>query len=284
MSRNLTANEQASFDRRVKAAYEKGGLLRATVEIADNVVGSTHRFHKMGKGLATRRIDQTDVIPMNITHGNATATLEDWNAAEYTGIFNQQKVPYKEQDKLAEIIANAIGRREDQLILDALDAAATTLTVDNDVGGTDTGLNTAKCRRARRLLNEKGVPKSKGERCMLISSEGMEQLLGDDDANTVDKNVIKALYDGDISHWVGFDFIEIEDRDEGGLPKDGSNDRTNFAYHKASTGIAVGINMRTEVNYIPVKTSYLANGIFSAGSVAIDAEGIVEVTTRETAD
>lgn len=283
MSRNLTANEQASFDARVKAAYEMGGLLRSTVEIADNVVGSTHRFHKMGKGLATKRIDQTDVIPMNITHGNATATLEDWNAAEYTGIFNQQKVPYKEQDKLAMIIANAIGRREDQLILDALDAAATTLTVDNDVGGTDTGLNTAKCRRARRLLNEQGVPKTKGERCFVVSSEGMEQLLGDSDANTVDKNVIKALYDGDIQHWVGFEFIEMEDRDEGGLPKDGSNDRTNFAYHKASAGLAVGINMRTEVNYIPVKTSFLANGIFSAGSVAIDALGIVEITTRETA-
>ena len=70
--------------------------------------------------MATRRIDQTDVIPMNIVHGNATATLEDWNAAEYTGIFNQQKVGYKEQDKLATIIANAIGRREDQLIIDAL--------------------------------------------------------------------------------------------------------------------------------------------------------------------
>lgn len=280
MSRNLTANEQASFDASVKAAYEMGGMLRSTVEVADNIVGSTHRFHVIGKGMATRRIDQTDVIPMNITHGNATATLEDWNAPEYTGIFNQQKVPYKEQDKLAKIIANAIGRREDQLIIDALDAAATTLTVDTNVGGATSGLNTAKCRRARRLLNEQGVPKAKGERCFTISSEGMEQLLGDSDANTVDKNVIKALYDGEISHWVGFDFIEIEERAEGGLPKTG-NDRTNFAYHKDSTGLAVGLNMRTEVNYIAHKTSWLANGIYSAGSVAIDKTGIVEVDTTE---
>jgi len=280
MSRNLTTNEQASFDARVKAAYESGMTLRSTVEIADNIVGSTHRFHKIGKGMATRRIDQTDVIPMNIVHGNATATLEDWNAAEYTGIFNQQKVPYKEQDKLATTIAMAIGRREDQLIIDALDAAATTLVVDTDVGGVNSGLNTAKCRRTRRLMNEQAVPKGKGDRCFVISSEGMEQLLGDSDANTVDKNTIKALYDGEIAHWVGFDFIEMDERDEGGLPKAG-NDRTNFAYHKASTGLAVGINMRTEVNYIPVKTSYLANGIFSAGSVAIDALGIAEITTTE---
>lgn len=280
MSRNLTTNEQASFDARVKAAYEGTGMLRSTVEVADNIVGSTHRFHKIGKGLATRRIDQTDVIPMNIIHGNATATLEDWNAAEYTGIFNQQKVPYKEQDKLATIIANAIGRREDQLILDALDAAATTLVVDTDVGGAASGLNTAKMRRARRLLNEQGVPKGKGDRTMVVSSEGMEQLLGDADATTIDKNVIKALYDGEISHWLGFEIIEMEERDEGGLAV-AANIRTNFAYHRAAVGLAVGINMRTEVNYIPHKTSYLANGIFSAGAVAIDALGIVEIETTE---
>ncbi len=280
MSQNLTDNQVAAFDGRVKHAYEKGGLLRSTVEIASNVVGATHRFNKIGKGLATRRIDQTDVIPMNITHGNATATLEDWNAAEYTGVFNQQKVNYKEQDKLAYIIANAIGRREDQLILDALDAASTTLTVDNDVGGTDTGLNTAKCRRAAKLLNQNGVPRIKGERAFVISAEGLEQLLGDSDANTFDKNAIKALYDGEITYWVGFDFIVMEDRAEGGLTV-ATSDRTNFAYHNSSCGLAVGINMRTEVNYVPVKTSHLANGMFSAGSVAIDALGIVEIVTRE---
>lgn len=280
MSRNLTANEQASFDARVKAAYELGGMLRSTVEIADNIVGSTHRFHKMGKGLATRRVDQTDVIPMNITHGNATATLEDWNAAEYTGIFNQQKVPYKEQDKLATVIANAIGRREDQLILDALDAASTTLTVASSVGS-GTGLETAKLRRARRLMNEQGVPKGKGDRTIVVSSEGMEQLLGDTTATNADTAAIKALVDGEINYWVGFNFVEMEERDEGGLPL-ATNDRTNFAYHKMAIGLAVGINMRTEVNYIPQKTSYLANGIFSAGSVAIDALGIVEITTVET--
>lgn len=283
MSRSLTANAIASFDADVKAAYQNGSLLRGTVRMKTGVVGSTHRFPKVGKGTATRRVSQTDVTPMNIGHDKVTATLEDWNAPEYTDIFDQQKVNYDEQSQLADTIAMAIGRREDQLILDALDAASTTLTVDTNVGGATTGLNTAKCRRARRLLNEQGVPKTKGERTAVISSEGMEQLLGDDDANTVDKNVIKALYDGDIDYWVGFNFIEMEDRDEGGLPKSTTN-RTSYFYHQRAVGLAVGINFRTEVNYIPQKTSWLANGIFSAGAVAIDALGIVEMTTTEVAD
>lgn len=280
MSRNLTQNQIASFDSRVKAAYELGGMLRPTVEVADNIVGATHRFNRMGKGMATRRIDQTDVIPMNIVHGNATATLEDWNAAEYTGIFNQQKVNYKEQDKLAKIIANAIGRREDQLILDALDAAATSKVVSTDIGGVGSGLNTAKLRRAAALMNDAGVPFGRGERHLVVSATGMEQLLGDTQVTSSDYNVVKTLYDGEVKHWLGFEFHMMESRDEGGLPKAGAV-RTNFAYHGPAVGLAVGINMRTEVNYIPQKTSWLANGIFSAGAVAIDPDGIVEIATTE---
>lgn len=280
MSIFLPDNVIAEFDAMVKHAYQGEGMLRPTVRLRTGVGGSTYRFPKMGKGTATPRIPQTDVVPMNIAHTKATATLEDWNAPEYTDIFNQAKVNYDEKEELAFVIASAIGRREDQLILDALDAASSTLTVSTDLGGTGTNLNTTKCRRARRLLNAQGVPK-RGNRTLVISSIGMEALLGDSDADTIDKNVIKALYDGDIKRWLGFDILEMEDRDEGGLPLS-TGVRTSYAYHMSSTGLAVGIDARTEINYIPEKTSWLCNGLFSAGAVGIDALGIVEVSTTES--
>jgi hypothetical protein len=280
MSKTLTNNAVAEFDAIVKQAYQGMGMLRETVRLRSGVVGSTYRFPKIGKGTATRRVPQTRVVPMNIAHTKATATIEDWNAPEFTDIFDQQKVNYDEQQALAEVISGAIGRREDQLILDALDAASTTLTISTDIGGTSSGLNTAKCRRARRLLNQQGVPKN-GMRTACVSSYGMEQLLGDDDANTVDKNIIKALVDGEITRWLAFDFKEMEDRDEGGLPV-ASSVRTSYFYHNTAIGLAQGIEFRTEINYIPDMTSWLANGIFAAGSVAIDALGIVEVSTTES--
>jgi hypothetical protein len=283
MSTQLSAAAITSFDTMVKHAYQKAGLLRGTVRLRTGVVGSSHRFPKMGKGVATARVAQTDVVPMNVAHTNATATLEDWNAAEYTDIFNQAAVNFDEKRELAEVIAGAIGRREDQLILDAIDAASTTLTVSNDVGTTDSDLNTSKVRRAKRLLDNQGVPSGRGDRTLVISANGLESLLGDSDANTIDKNVIKALFDGEIKHWVGFEVITMETRDEGGLPIDGSLDRTCYAYDKRAVGLAIGLDFRTEVNYIPEKTSWLSNGIFKAGSVAVDALGIVEITCRESA-
>lgn len=282
MSINLSAAQIAQFDAMVKHAYQGTGLLRGTVRLKTGVVGSTHKFPKMGKGQATPRVPQTDVVPMNVAHTGATATLENWNAPEYTDIFDQAGVNYSEKEELAQTIASAIGRREDQLILDAIDAASTTLTVSNDVGGTDTGLNVDKLRRAKKLLSAQGVPKGKGERTYVTSAAGMEELLGETETTSSDFNVVKTLVDGEIEYFVGFKVVEMEDRDEGGLPV-AASDRTDYAYHRGAVGLAIGLDFRTEVNYIPEKTSWLSNGIFRAGSVAIDALGIVEITCRESA-
>lgn len=279
MSKSLTDNAVAEFDATVKHAYQGAALLRGSVRFRAGIIGSTHRFPKMGKGTATPRVPQTDVIPMNISHTKATATITDWTAPEYTDIFDAQKVNYDEQNELGEIIASAQGRREDQLILDAINAAAAPLTVSTNIGGTGSGLNTAKFRRTKRLLDANGV-KNDNNRAMVVSATGMEDLLGDSNANTFDQNVVKALFDGDIKRWLGFDIIQMEDRSEGGLPLTTAL-RTNYAYDRAAIGLAVGIDHRTEVNYIPVKTSWLANGLFAAGSVAIDEQGIVEVSATE---
>ena len=280
MSKTLTASAVSSFDAEVKHAYQGSGKLRKTVRVKTGVVGSTHRFPKLGKGTASQRVPQTDVVPMNVQHTGATATLTDWNAPEYTDIFDQATVNFNEQQELATTIAGAIGRREDQLILDALDAASTTLTVATSIGGSATDMNTAKMRRAGRLLNDQGVPMGKGMRALTLSAQGLESMIGDSDASTIDKNAIKVLVDGEINYWSGFDIVVIETRTEGGLPKT-SNLRVSYAYDRRAVGLAVGIDFRSEVNYIPEKTSWLANGLFKAGSVGVDALGIVEITTTE---
>jgi hypothetical protein len=280
MSATLSSAAIAQFDAEVKHAYQKAGMLRGTVRVRTGIVGSTHRFPKLGKGAATRRTTQADVTPMNVAHTNATATMEDWCAAEYTDIFDQAAVNFDERRELATTIAGAIGRREDQLILDAIDAATVANTVSQHIGGTNTGLNTAKIRRAKRLLDAGGVPMGKGERTLAISAIGLEQLLGETVATSSDYAPVKALFDGEVDYWVGFQFKTMESRDEGGIPLS-STIRTNYAYHRGALGLAVGIDFRTEVNYIPQKTSWLSNGLFKAGAVAVDVAGLVEISTYE---
>jgi hypothetical protein len=277
MSTSLSTAFIATFDAEVKQAYQGAAKLFGKVRTKTGVNGSTHRFPKLGKGLAQPRIPQTDVVPMNVAHTNATVTLEDWTAPEYTDIFNQAKVNFDERKELKSAIANAMGRRMDQLSIDAV-VASSGSTVDDNIGGTNSGLNTTKARRAKRLLDAAGVPAT--DRTFVISAIGLEQMLGETDVQSSDYNSIKALVQGEINTWLGFEFVMIEDRDEGGLPL-AANIRKNFAFHKQAVGLAVGMDMKTSIDWIPEKTSWLTNGTFSAGAVSIDTAGIIQVNSYE---
>lgn len=280
MSTGLSAIAQIEFDADVKAAYQTSGTLRRRCRVRTGVVGSTAKFRRYAKGMATPRVPQTDVVPMNTQYAEATATLTGWNAPEYTDVFDQQETNVEERRVVAANIAGAIGRREDQLLLDALDTANPAPNVDTNIGGAGSGLNVAKLRRAMRILNQRGVPKT--DRYFVHSAAGLEDLLGTTEVTSSDYNTVKALTAGEINKFLTFEYAEIEDRDEGGLPLAG-NLRTNYAYHKEALGLAIGIEFRTEVNYIAEKTSWLANGLFKAGACVIDPLGVVEVQATETA-
>lgn len=281
MSISLSNAFVTLFDAEVKQAYQGKAMLVGAVRQRRGVEGSTVRFPKVGRGVATPRITQSDVTPLNVGFSNVTCTLSDWNAAEYSDIFSQAKVNFDERSELVQVLGNAIGRRQDQLILDALNAASGTGTVSNDIGGTDTNMNVAKLREAKRLLDRANVPPE--GRNIILHASGLASLLSETAVTSSDFNTVKALVAGEINTFLGFTFHVLGDRSEGGLAIDGSLDRTCFAFHKDAIGYAEGIAPRTEINYIPEKTSFLVNSVFSAGAVAIDAEGIVKITARETA-
>lgn len=280
MSISLSNAFVTLFDAEVKQAYQGKAMLVGAVRQRRGVEGSTVKFPKVGSGVATVRVPQTDVTPLNVGFSQVTCTLQDWNAAEYSDIFSQAKVNFDERQELVQVVANAMGRRQDQLIIDALTASSTSLTVSNDIGGTDTNLNVAKLREAKRLLDKGNVPMD--GRHMVIHANSLANLLSETSVTSSDFNTVKALVQGEINTFLGFQFHVLGDRSEGGLAIDGSLDRTVWAFHSQSVGYAEGLGMRTEINYIPEKTSWLVNEVFSAGAIAIDAGGIVQITCRES--
>lgn len=279
MSQTASVNFITSFDSMVKQAYSRGGIIRPRVRVKTGVTGSSHVFPKLGRGVATQRISQTDVVPMNVIHTKATATLSDWNAPEYTDVFDLQKLSFNERQELATTVADALGRRSDQLIINAM-AASSGGTVDVNVGGSTTGLNLAKILRAKRLLDDAGVPND-GRRTFVTSARAIEQALAETTINSRDYNALMPLMNGELSEYAGFKFLFIESRSEGGLAI-ASTTRSNFAFHQDAVGLAVGIDMRTSVDWIAEKTSWLINGMMSAGAVTVDAPGVILVQTTES--
>lgn len=277
MAQSITTAFVTLFDQEVKQAYQGEALLRGTMRSRANVQGNTVKFPKIGKGVAQVRVPQTDVTPLNVTYSQVTATMSDYIASEYSDIFHQSHVNFDERRELVEVVSKAIARRMDQLCIDALNAAASPSTVATTVGGSGTNMNVAKLRAAAKAMNEKNVP-AEGRHLLMHASQ-LDSLLSETSVTSSDFATVKALVRGEVSSFMGFNIITMGDRDEGGIPKPST--RSCFAWHKDSMGYAESMAQKSEVNYVPEKTSFLVSSMFSAGSVAIDDDGIVKISCTE---
>jgi hypothetical protein len=277
MSINLSTVAVTEFDSMVKHAYQGMGLLKNAVTVRNSVVGDTYKFRTMGKGTANQKATSAEVVAMNIAHGFKVATLGNWNAPEYTDIFDAQEVNFDEKQELANTIAGALGRRCDQLVIDALDAATPTAAA---IAAGSTNLTMAKVIQAQVALRDQGVPNS--ELFAVIDAKGLGGLLTDEKATSGDYQAIKALVSGEIDTLAGFKFIVVETRSEGGLTV-ATDIVDSYFFQRPAVGLAIGIDMKTSIDYIPERTSWLCNGMLKAGAVVRDEGGMVKVQYDRTA-
>ena len=277
MSKVLSSVAVTEFDSLVKHAYQNAGLLKGAVTVRNNVVGDTYKFRNMGKGLANQKSTSDLVTPMDITHGFATATLQNWNAPEYTDMFDAQTVNFDEKQELASTIAQSLGRRCDQMVIDAMDAE-TTYAGTVVEGGTN--LTTEKVIEAQVALRAQGVPNS--NLYAAINAQGLGGLLNQEEITSSDYNNVKALVNGDVDTFGGFKFVVIEDRAEGGLTE-AANIVDSYFFSQDAVGLAIGIDIKTDVDWIADRTSWLCTGMLKAGAVSRDGLGIVKVQYDKTA-
>lgn len=265
------------FDNDVHQVFQSEGFqFRPFIRMKTNVVGSQVQFPVMGKGLATQKAIQDDITPMDVNYDPITCDLEQWVAADYTDIFSQASINWDDRMELVQCTGMAIGRRSDQIVINALDASGTA----NVIADGGTGFTFAKFREAFKFLRSNAAAK---DICCAISATAEQQLLNEERLTNTFFVQRKPLASNgfEMMTVMGVTFIVIPDNLEGGLPLAGDI-RTCFMFAKQSMGMGIAIDHRTEINYIPQKTSWLVNAIYYAGSTAIDPTGIVEIDIDES--
>ena len=75
MSVSLSNAFVTLFDAEVKQAYQGKAELVGAVRQRRGVEGSTVKFPKVGSGVATVRVPQTDVTPLDVGFSQVTCTL-----------------------------------------------------------------------------------------------------------------------------------------------------------------------------------------------------------------
>ena len=198
-----------------------------------------------------------------------------------------------DQDKLRMLIdptspyamngAYALGRAMDDLIISA--ALGTSMTGENGststafatatqqiaVGGT--GMTVAKLRQARRILLTNEVDVESDPLYIAVTAVQMDNLLGTTEVTSSDYNSVKALVQGNVDTFLGFNFIQCER-----LGVDGSGDRRCIAWAKSGMHLGMWNDINTKISERADKsyaTQVYVKGTF--GATRTEEKKVVEI-------
>lgn len=277
MSTSLTAVQQVEFDALVKAEYQSlGFLLRDTIRVRRDVIGSSVSFRKVNQIQAVATGYLQTVSIQDPGYSQASAVLQKYTAPTAVDTVQELTVNFDAKMENAMLVANALGRRSDQIIIDSLGVSPGQTIVD---GGTN--MTYVKYTQAIEFFDNNAVPLP--ERFAAMSASNLQSLLQEDQFVSTFYTQNRILDKGFVRDYLGVNVIIIPQMDEGGLPFASANIRETYFWHKQSTGMGIGHDFRTEINYLPRETSWLVNGIFSAGAITIDNKGIIQINCDETA-
>lgn len=303
INRDVSAAFVELFESEVHQAYqEEGDKLAGTVRTKTGVTGSSVHFPIYGKGAAVDRgASASDVPVMGVGAQSVKCDLVKKIAADYSDVFDEAQLNFDDRQELAMAIGYAMRRCEDQMIIDAQNAAHTAggakapNVVEVDYGeSAAAGLTIKKVKRAMTLLNRKGVPRK--DRYFLYTPDGLDAMLDDVKVGSVDYNKVQPLVNGEVDEYLGFKFIMISDEEvtvidpannqqttviKTGLPGVGTTDRKYFAYHRRAVGYSNSIDKTTMADWVAQKASFLIQSHLFAGSVVIDPTGYVTILCKE---
>lgn len=297
MSRNIDAIAIEEFSARAQQTYQGASKLRGTCRIERGVVGTKKHFPLVGKVRAVPKIPRAQVIPANIGYTRPEVVLSDWHVAELTDVFEQATTNINERQVLADSFAYAIGRQEDQFVVEALEDGGTGFASVAVPGGhfdpkaTPTNIDRAPdvilgTAHAELLDNE--CPDD-GQYYALLPAIWYPAFAASEKFASTrygDTNVTRS---GMFMKQHGIKLIFMGDRKTsasaiGNVAGQGwsSTAGVGYVWHKYALAMAYGIDPMLDVDWIPDRTSWLTCMAFRAGATVVDGTGVVKLTGGPT--
>ena len=261
------------FEREVHEAYQRmGSKLRGTVRNVNNVKGASTVFQKVGKGTASTKSTHGMVPVMNLEHTNVECLLEDYYAGDWVDRLDELKINHDERQVIANAGAYALGRKTDEMILNALEGAT-----DNVIANAGTGLTLSKILEAFETLGASDIADD-GQRFAIIGWNQWSDLLSIEQFANADYVGNDDLpWKGTQKNWLGTTWIP-----HSGLPVTTDGVRSCFWFHKTAIGHASGSDVQTDISWHGDRAAHFVNNMMSQGASLIDQDGIVVIEADET--
>lgn len=266
-------------------SQQKGSLLRDKVRV-ESVTGKNAFFDQVGSVTASVRSTRHADTPQSDTpHSRRRVSLVDYEFADLIDDLDKVRMLVDPTSTYALAAAYAMGRAMD----DAIIAAATGSADTGVAGGTavalpagqkiveasTAGLTIAKLRQAKEIIDLADVDPSL-PRHIIVSPKQITDLLGTTEVTSSDFNTVKALAQGDINTFLGFNFI-VSNR-----LAIASSKRKCIAFVSDGIGLAVGKDSTARIDERADK-GYATQVYYSAafGATRMEEEKVVEIQAHE---
>tara|TARA_R110002020_G_scaffold327525_1_gene543445 strand:- start:835 stop:1707 length:873 start_codon:yes stop_codon:yes gene_type:complete len=290
MSSQITTSFVEQYKNNVQLLSQSmGSKLRGAVDI-ESVQANNAFFEQIGSTAAIKRTSRHGDTPqIDVPHARRRVSLEDYEWADLVDESDKVRMLIDPTSTYARAAAAAMGRSMDDVIISALGGTAST----GVSGATSTalpsaqkpfsssqsdGMTVAKLLEAKKLMDLADVDPSL-KRYVVCSPTQISDLLNTTEVKSSDFNTVKALAQGTVNSFLGFEFI-MSNR----LSLDATNtdDRLCYAFTEDAIKLAVGKDVQAKISERADK-SYSTQVYYcmSIGAVRMEEVKVVEIACDE---
>ena len=272
-------------------SQQMGSRLRDAVRL-ETVVGKNAVIDQIGSVSAQLRTSRhADTPQIDTPHQRRRLSIASYEFADLIDDQDKVRMLIDPTSSYAQAAAAAMGRAMDDVIIAAALGTASTgetgsgsATLDataNMVGSASSndGLTVAKLTEAKRKMDLNDVDPSI-PRYIAVGPKQIEDLLGSTTVTSSDFNTVKALVQGDVDTFLGFQFI-MTNR----LSIDSNDIRSCFAW--AEDGITLGIGKDVQARIDERNDKGYATQVYycmDIGAVRMEESKVVKIFCDETPD
>jgi|TARA_Y100000015_G_scaffold32670_1_gene32526 hypothetical protein len=286
MSTQITTAFVNQFSANVQMlSQQMGSLLRNAVD-TESVNGEKAFFDQVGQAAAVLRTSRHADTPLVETpHTRRMVTMSDYEYADLIDDSDKVRLLVDPTSTYSRAAAAAMGRAMDDVIISAAlgtsqtgkdGSTSTTLPAGQKIAHGSAGLTIAKLVSAKELLDAASVDPSI-PRHIIVSPKQISDLLNNTTVTSSDFNTVKALAQGEINSFVGFNFI-VSNR----LNTDSNSDRQVIAFAQDGLKLAVGKEPAARIDERADK-SYSTQVYYcqTIGATRMEEEKVVEIACNE---
>jgi len=286
MSVNVTTSFVEQYSANVQMlSQQMGSKLRGAVDV-ESIKGKNAFFEQIGKVTAQLRTSRHGATPqIDTPHSRRRLNTATYEWADLIDDADKIRMLIDPTSSYAKAAAAAMGRAMDSVIITAALGAAdtgvsggtsTALPSSQKVAHGSAGLTVAKLLSAKKILDENDVDPSVKRYCV-VSPEQIEDLLNLTEVKSSDFNTVKALAQGDINSFLGFEFITSNL-----LTADATPSRQVIAFAADGIKLGIGKDITAKISERDDK-SYSTQVYYcmDLGATRMEEEKVVEIACNE---